>query len=248
MIGFTSTTYRQIKNLDRIIEIAKECGAECIEWGGDIHVKSVDTAQLVKEKCARAGIQISSYASYYKIGSQKPAEWENICKIASAMGAKFVRVWLGTKGSDKTSAELYGKLVADGKAISALAKEYGLTVAAECHRNTYNDTTATSLQFIADVGCDNYKTYYQSVYRDEAVDSEKLVALLPHTVAVHISFSEQHKEQRLRLKKDYNFAERLLDIVREKEYNGVVLLEYTKRHLPKNGIADLKKIRTILTK
>ncbi len=248
MIGFTSTTYRPIKDLDRIIEIAKECGAECIEWGGDIHVKSVEVAKIVKEKCELAGIAISSYASYYRIGSQKTQEWDTVCKIASAMGAKFVRVWLGTKGSDKTSAELYQKLVADGKAISAVAKGYGLTVASECHRNTYNDTTATSLQYIADVGCENYKTYYQSVYRDEAVDTEKLIALLPHSVAVHVSFSEQHKEQRGRWKKDYNFAERLLDIVREMEYNGIVLLEYTKGHKPKNGIADLKKIRTILTK
>jgi hypothetical protein len=42
--GFTSTTLRQIKDIGKIVEIAKSAGAECIEWGGDIHVTDIETA------------------------------------------------------------------------------------------------------------------------------------------------------------------------------------------------------------
>ncbi len=247
-IGFTSTSYRPIRNLAKIVEIAKECKADCIEWGGDIHVKNVEEASLAKKLCDEAGISIFSYGSYYRIGSNKAEEWKKICEIASTLGAKVIRTWLGVKGSAKTSAEEYANLVKDAKAISAVAKEYGIIVASECHRNTYNDTTASSLQILEDIASDNYKTYYQSVYRDWDLDKEKLLALLPHAVAVHVSFSEQHKEQRFRLKKDYSFAERLLDIVKEKEYNGTVLLEYTTLHMPKFGKKDVLKIRSIFNK
>ena len=67
--GFTSTTLRQIKDIEKIVDIAKRTGAECIEWGGDIHVTDTETAKKAKELCDNAGIRICSYGSYYRVGS-----------------------------------------------------------------------------------------------------------------------------------------------------------------------------------
>ena len=53
-IGFTSTSFRQIRNLDKIVSIAVAAGVDCIECGGDIHVKDVKTAQYAKKICDEA--------------------------------------------------------------------------------------------------------------------------------------------------------------------------------------------------
>ena len=70
-IGFTSTSFRQIKSIEKIVRIASEAGADCIEWGGDIHIKDVPTARRAKRLCDDAGIPISSYGSYYRVGSKR---------------------------------------------------------------------------------------------------------------------------------------------------------------------------------
>ena len=100
-IGFTSTTFRQIKNLEKIVDIAKRAGSDCIEWGGDIHVKTIDDAK--KQKCC-----VKKRFAYFFLRkllccrSNDYEEWTRICKIAFEMGAKGLRVWLGKKGSAKT--------------------------------------------------------------------------------------------------------------------------------------------------
>ena len=43
-IGFTSTSFRQIKSIEKIVKIASDAGADCIEWGGDVHVPHGDLA------------------------------------------------------------------------------------------------------------------------------------------------------------------------------------------------------------
>ena len=90
------------ENIGKIVEIAKSAGAECIEWGGDIHVTDIETAKKANILCNKAGIRICSYGSYYRVGSKNSGEWKNICEIANIMGAKSVRVWLGKSDSEKT--------------------------------------------------------------------------------------------------------------------------------------------------
>ncbi len=62
-IGFTSTSFRQIRSIEKIMKTASESGADCIEWGGDIHIKDKDTAKRAKKLCDDAGIMISSRIS-----------------------------------------------------------------------------------------------------------------------------------------------------------------------------------------
>lgn len=44
MIGLTSITFRKL-TCEEIIRLAQESRAECIEWGGDVHVTDEKTAQ-----------------------------------------------------------------------------------------------------------------------------------------------------------------------------------------------------------
>lgn len=224
-IGFTSTSFRQIKSMEKIVRIASEAGADCIEWGGDIHIKDVPTARRAKQLCDDAGIPISSYGSYYRVGSKKADEWKQICEISSALGADFVRVWLGTSDSEVTDEATYTKLVEDGRAICDAAKEYGLVVCPECHDRTYNNNTDAFLKIHNDIGRENFRTYFQSRYKRAEYDLDRIERTLPLIQCVHISYSEQSREQFPFFRPKYIDA--LLDKIISLNYDGLILVEYT---------------------
>ena len=223
--GFTSTSFRQIKSLEKIVEIAVRAKIDCIEWGGDIHVRSVEEAKRAKELCDKAGIFISSYGSYYRVGCKNTDEWKKICEIASVMGARFVRVWLGKADSEKTDEVTYKNLAEDAKSICAVAKEYGLIVCPECHDNTFNDNTDAFLKIQSDVGCENFRTYFQSRYKRLEYDLDRIERTLPYIETVHISYSEQSREQFPKFNPSY--IDTLLEKIKQSGFDGVVLVEYT---------------------
>lgn len=224
-IGFTSNSFRQIKSLEKIVEIAVASGVDCIEWSGDIHVKNADDAKNAKALCDSAGIGICSYGSYYRVGSKNAAEWQSVCETASALGAASVRVWLGNADSEKTDGEAYKNLLEDAKAICAVAKNYGLLVCPECHGNTYNNNTDAFLKIREDIGCDNFKTYFQSRYRRKEYDLDRIERTIAHIENVHVSFFDMRREQFPKHNPEYMNAitENLLSL----GFGGAVIVEFT---------------------
>lgn len=248
-IGFTSTTFRPIKNPEGIVRIAEQAGVDCIEWGGDIHVKDTRAAEKVKLLCRNAGIEISSYGSYYRVGSGNTSQWENICQIAHTMGARVIRVWLGEKGSKKTDAALYNKISDDLVRICEIADKYSLTVSPECHMGTYNDNTEAFLKIYADFSqrckTNNLKTYFQSKYKNLAYDLDRIEKTIDEIEIVHISYSEQLREQFF-FKKNSNYAAQLLKKLKEKGYGKTVLLEYTYFSSPQFFMKDISRLKNDL--
>ena len=244
-IGFTSTSFRQIKDIEKIVRIASSCGAEIIEWGGDIHVKNMDDALKAKVLCDSAGIKISSYGSYYRVGSGNVQQWEDICMTACGLGCDSVRVWLGTKDSEKTGEAEYAKIVEDARHICRRAADFGFKVCPECHDNTYNNNTDAFLKIYDDIGCDNFGTYFQSRYRRREYDLDRIERTLPYIESVHISYSEQTREQLFRQNPKYIDA--LLDKLTESGFDGNLLLEYTYLFsycgIPSCMKKDMEKIR-----
>lgn len=249
-IGFTSTSFRQIKSIEKIVKIASLSGADCIEWGGDVHVKDVEAAKRAKKLCDEAGIEISSYGSYYRVGSRNADEWKGICDIASAMGAKSIRVWLGNKDSEVTDEKTYEILVEDGKSICAVAAEYNLTVCPECHDNTFNNNTDAFLKIQKDIGCDNFRTYFQSRYKRLGYDLDRLERTLPFIESVHISYSEQSREQFPLFRPDY--INKLLGKINDIGFDGIILVEYTYLFcwagIPSSMKKDIAKIKSKVRK
>ncbi len=244
-IGFTSTSFRQLKSIEKIVKIASESGADCIEWGGDIHIKDTDTAKRAKKLCDDAGIMISSYGSYYRVGSKNADEWKNICDIANALGAKSIRVWLGTNDSEITDEAAYKLLVEDGKKICTVAKEYNLIVCPECHDNTFNNSTDAFLKIRQDIDCDNFRTYFQSRYKRMEYDLDRIERTLPYIESVHISYSEQSREQFPNFKPKY--IDTLLDKFLSSDFDGNILVEYTYLFcwagIPTSMKKDIEKIK-----
>ena len=244
-IGFTTTSFRQIRNREKIVMIARDCGAHILEWGGDIHVKNVSGAQDAKRLCDAAGIGISSYGSYYRVGSKKADAWKNICEIAAAMDCGSVRVWLGVKDSQKTDETAYQTLVSDAQSCCDTAAEYGLAVCCECHDNTYNNDTDAFLRIHGAVDRENFRTYFQSRYRKKAYDLDRIERTLPFIESVHVSFSEQRREQFPRY--DGAYLDALLNRLLTCGFDGNLLLEYTYLcgywGIPAAMKRDMEKIR-----
>ena len=49
-LGLCSVTFRK-KTAEEVVNIAKKAGIGYIEWGGDVHVKTLADAKKVKELC-----------------------------------------------------------------------------------------------------------------------------------------------------------------------------------------------------
>ncbi|MCL2298765.1 MAG: sugar phosphate isomerase/epimerase, partial [Firmicutes bacterium] len=96
--GLTSVTFRKL-GWRAVIQIARACGFDGIEWGGDIHVPpgEVALAREVHLATVEAGLSVLSYGSYYRLGGEEP--FRPVLDAALALQADTIRVWAGAKGS-----------------------------------------------------------------------------------------------------------------------------------------------------
>lgn len=242
-IGVASVTFRN-KTAEEVVEISKKAGVSFIEWGADVHVKSLDDAEKVRKLCDENNIKISSYGSYYRAGSHKKDEWENICKIASVMGADSIRVWLGNKDSEKTNEEEYENLLSDLQLMCDKAGEYNILVSPECHDNTFNNNTLAILRLKNDLQKDNFRTYFQSRYFRFDYDMDRIEKTYDFIENFHVSYRDLKREQRFR-KKDRKYLDKLVRKFMSMNFEGLVIVEFTKGSKEKNFIKDVKKLRNI---
>ena len=111
--ALVSITFRKLSPAE-IIGLVKQAGLDGIEWGGDVHVPHGDVARAgeVRRMTEDAGLQVSAYGSYYRVGHEEPCPFEQIVETAVALGAPDIRVWAGKQGSEASDAA-YRNLVVD---------------------------------------------------------------------------------------------------------------------------------------
>lgn len=241
-LGLCSVTFRN-KSLTEVIAIAKKAGVEYIEWGGDVHVKTIEDAKAAKELCDKSGIKTSSYGSYYNVISGDFGKLVEVCEIAHAMSASTVRVWLGKKDSEKTSEDEYKVLLANAQKMCDIASQYGLTVCPECHDNTFNNNTQAILRLKKDLDRENFKTYFQSRYFRMEYDLDRIDKTFHIIENVHVSYRDLEREQMFR-KKDKNYLDTLLKRLREKGFGGIVMVEFVKHSSQKQFNKDIDKLKS----
>ena len=240
-IGLASVTFRN-KTVEEVVDIAKNNGISFVEWGADVHVKSIQDAQKALMLCNKSGIKISSYGSYYRVGSSKKDEWTEICKIAKEMSASSIRVWLGKKNSEETDDEEYKNLLADAKMMCDIAAEYNLNISAECHDNTFNNNTYAFLKFKEDLQRDNFTTYFQSRYKKKEYDLDRIDKTFDYIENVHISYRDLVKEQRF-AKKDKKYIDMIIEKLLQKGFKGIVMIEFTRASKEKYLKKDMEKLK-----
>ena len=160
ILGLVSVTYRKLSPAD-VIARAAEAGLSCIEWGSDIHVPQTDlaNARLVGEMTREAGLTVSSYGSYYRLGAGQ--DFIPYLEAARALQAPVIRIWAGTRGSEQTDDATRAAWTAEAKAVSRMAAERGLTVAFEYHHGTLTDTADSAVALMRAVDEDNCRLYWQ---------------------------------------------------------------------------------------
>lgn len=240
-IGLCSVTFRK-KSVDEVVEIARKAGVRYIEWGGDIHVKTIEAARKVKNLCDIANIKICSYGSYYNCIEYDENKWREICQIAKAMNAESIRVWLGKKDSEITTEDEYNTLVSNSKKMCDIASEYSLIVCPECHDNTFNNNTDAILKFIGELKKANFKTYFQSRYFRLEYDLDRIERTHNYIKDVHVSYRDLKKEQRYK-KKDKKYIEKLLKKLKTNEFDGIIMVEFVSQDSEANFLKDVQKLK-----
>lgn len=159
-LGLVSVTYRKLSPAE-IIARAAEAGLACIEWGSDIHVPQTDLdhARRVGNMTREAGLTVSSYGSYYRLGAGQ--DFAPYVEAACVLGAPVIRIWAGTKGSEQTDDTTRAAWAAEAKAVCRMAAERGLTVAFEYHHGTLTDTADSAVALIKAIDEPNCRLYWQ---------------------------------------------------------------------------------------
>ena len=241
-LGLCSVTFRK-KAIEEITDIAKKAGIGFIEWGADVHVRTIDDAKKVKELCSKADIKISSYGSYFNSAVYNEDKWIEVCEIAKEMGAESIRIWLGKKNSQITSETEYALLLENMAKMCDIASQYSLTVCPECHDNTFNNNTDAFLRFAAELNRDNFKTYFQSRYFRMEYDLDRIDRTYDYIKDVHVSYRDLKREQLFR-KKDRNYLDTLLKKLMSKSFDGIIMVEFVSSDSEKNFIKDIQKLKS----
>jgi sugar phosphate isomerase/epimerase len=161
--GLTSVTFRKLP-AEEIIRLVQQAGLQGIEWGGDVHVPhgSLQRAREVLQRTVDAGLEVSSYSSYYQVGGVDPSlRFESVLDTALALQAKVVRVWAGDRASAAADETWWDRVIEDARRIAAIAAQAGVTLAFEYHEDTITDTSASACKLLTAIGCSNFRSYWQ---------------------------------------------------------------------------------------
>ncbi|MBE6570927.1 MAG: sugar phosphate isomerase/epimerase [Ruminococcaceae bacterium] len=185
--GLTSITFRN-KTVSEIVELVKKSGLSSIEWGGDIHCPPNDeeSARLAFVQTKKAGLAVSSYGSYFRLGVNNTSEFDAVCATAILLGTDTVRIWAYNKDHDLVTPEEYHNCISEAKTISEIAKKHGITVCFEYHRGTLTRSAVFSKKLIRDIDRENIRLYWQPnpeiSHKENCIELE---TVLPYVVNIH---------------------------------------------------------------
>ena len=163
-IGLVSVTYRRL-SADVLVRLARDAGLACIEWGSDIHVPESDPdgARRTGEATRAAGLSVSSYGTYYRLGQGQ--NFSAYLTAAEALGAPLLRLWAGTRGSRETDAAARSAWIKDGIVAAEAAAAKGLQVAFEYHPGTLTDETDSAVSLMREINHPAAGLYWQPDFR-----------------------------------------------------------------------------------
>jgi len=162
--GMVSATFRD-RPAEEIIALCVEAGLKAVEWSENAHVMPGDPegAGRLYERTREAGLSVAAYGSYYRLGQNEDIEdtFRASLVSAAALHAPLIRVWAGTEGSGLVSGDQRRRLAAEARKLCDMAKEQGIKVALEWHKNTLTDTNESAMEFLKETGHENLYCLWQ---------------------------------------------------------------------------------------
>ncbi len=186
--GLVSITFRKLPP-EEVVAAAAQAGLQGIEWGGDVHVPhgGVAAAEQVAKLTADAGLAVSAYGSYYRLGGAGDPSFDAVLDSAQALNAPFIRVWAGGKGSDEADGADWQRIVADAHDAADAAARRGLGLTLEWHARTLTDTADAGARLLREADHPNLYCFWQP-RNNRPVDFslEDLDAALPRLAGLHV--------------------------------------------------------------
>ncbi len=162
--GLVSVTFRQ-KSPRQVIQLVRQAGLEGIEWGGDIHVPhgDINLAREVKSMTLDAGLRLTSYGSYYRVGESENLglSFHSVCDTAAALGVPYIRVWAGQTGSADADDETRKRVIEDSRRIADIAATAEMRISYEYHQDTLTDTNESAFRLLKEVQHPAVMTHWQ---------------------------------------------------------------------------------------
>ncbi|HEX8341206.1 MAG TPA: TIM barrel protein [Tepidisphaeraceae bacterium] len=165
--GLVSVTFRKL-SCERVVALAAEAGLSAIEWGGDVHVPhgDVERARTTRRICEDAGIRVSGYGSYYRVGAAAELDVRRVIETAEALGTTSIRVWAGGKGSSVATPLERKEIEDDLRRVCGLAAVAGMTIDLEYHGGTLTDSADSTRALLRGIEQPNLRTYWQPRHGD----------------------------------------------------------------------------------
>ena len=186
--GVCSISFRKY-SIQEIIDAAASAGLDGIEWGSDVHAPCRDEQRLTEIVALQQkyGIRCCSYGTYFRAGVDAPEDIEPYIKAAKRLGTDVLRIWCGSKDSEKYTAEQKEALFEQCRAIARIAQREGVTVCMECHHDTFTNSLDGALALMQAVDSEHFRMYWQpnqhvSVQRNLAYAK----AIAPYTKVIHV--------------------------------------------------------------
>lgn len=246
MIGLCSVTFREL-SVEEVIHAAKSAELSCIEWESRKHVRAGDLeeAKRVARLTREAGLEISSYGTYYQVGSH--ADFEDIIVTAKALETEMIRVWAGEKSSVDADEQWFDHVVKDAERIADLAEKSGLSLSFEYHRGTLTDTPESARRLMEAVNKPNVYLYWQpaeTLTTDERLES--LGFLSPYISNAHVFHWLDYKNRYELSEGEVEWNEYVTVIEENTHAEHHYLLEFVKNDDPKQLVKDAEVLKLLL--
>lgn len=242
--GVCSVTFRRLPALE-MIRLAARAGLQGIEWGGDIHVPHGDlqTAREVARQTREAGLTVTSYGSYYRVGHAEELPFERVLDTALELGAPVVRVWAGKRGTRDATPEDWQRVVEDSQRVAQAAARVGVTLCYEYHSGTLTDHAESAKRLLQWVDHPAMRTYWQpQAPLSPLRNLRELRTVLPWLVNLHVFWWTERGERRP-LPEGERAWSRFLRVASLPEGERWALLEFVRDDSPEAFLQDARTLR-----
>ncbi len=245
--GLVSVTFRRLSRAE-IAGLMYKASLSAIEWGGDVHVCGDGFTKEDAELSVREAVELSSgrfknvsYGSYYRC----EGNGYHMADTAEKIGAPNLRIWAGTRPSEKADPDYRKAVVANIQNLCDYCKSKSITVSCEFHGGTLTDDYTSALRLIDEVGRENFRTYWQpNQFRDEDYNIAALKAVLPYLSNVHVFTWDAKK--RYPLEDGEKRWRNYIDIIRSYGGEHNMLLEFVKDDTTDQFLRDAEVLKSWL--
>ena len=242
--GVCSVTFRKLP-AQEVIRLAAQAELTGIEWGGDIHVPhgELQIAREVARQTREAGLVVSSYGSYYRVGHDDEPPFEKVLATAKELGAPVIRVWAGKRGTQEATPDYWKGVVEDSWRIAQMAQRESITVCYEFHSGTLTDSAGSAKSLLKAADHPSLRTYWQPrVEISHLRNLRELRTILPWLVNVHTFWWIAGGERRP-LHEGQKEWHRFLKVVNTLEGMHWILLEFVRADSPEAFLEDARTLQ-----